>query len=258
MQEETVSEDASPAETQAEAFPDDLQETMIPCPNCKEMVPTSLYCLKCGYPLYMFRKEEESEVVLGPEEGAITKIQELTKDLMNSISLMLWSVDQMQEGGMEEEHFVKLFDEYRARSVQCIGQRKMLLTHYSRELASMARELEPYEKSLKEVKVNLRELEMRRSIGDLHEGEYEAKSPAYNWEIQYYEKDIARRRGDMKLLQDITKIIPAMEIDKAKDKVGEANVSVEAMLKEGAIGPETATRVRLSMDETSAFLDTFR
>lgn len=49
MQEETVNEIESPAYTQVEAFPDDLQTTMVPCPNCKEMVPTSLYCLNCGY-----------------------------------------------------------------------------------------------------------------------------------------------------------------------------------------------------------------
>jgi hypothetical protein len=30
------------------------------------------------------------------------------------------------------------------------------------------------------------------------------------------------------------------------------------MLKEGKIGPETATKVKVSLDETRAFLDNFR
>jgi hypothetical protein len=106
--------------------------------------------------------------------------------------------------------------------------------------------------------VKLRELEMRRSIGDLIEGEYEAKGPARKWEIRNYEDDISKRKGEMTFLEDITRVIPAMEIEKAKDNVEEANISLEEMLREGKIGPETAAKVKVSLDETKTFLDNFK
>ena len=255
MNDETVNENVD----QAEVFPENFEATMVPCPNCKETVPTSLYCLKCGYPLYMFRQAEAGiDVVLPPDEGSLSHMQAISKNLMNSISMKLWSVEQLKEGILEEDQFKRLFEDYQARSVQCIGKRKVLLARYSREQVAMARDLEPVENALKEAKVKLRELEMRRSIGDLIEGEYEAKGPARKWEIRNYEDDISKRKGEMTFLEDITRVIPAMEIEKAKDNVEEANISLEEMLKEGKIGPETATKVKVSLDETKTFLDNFK
>ncbi len=49
-----------------ETFVDDLKSKMVYCPNCKEQVPKSLYCLRCGYPLYTLKEEERGE----NEEGA--------------------------------------------------------------------------------------------------------------------------------------------------------------------------------------------
>lgn len=34
---------------------------VIHCPNCKEDVPRTLYCLNCGYPLYKLEQEKKSE-----------------------------------------------------------------------------------------------------------------------------------------------------------------------------------------------------
>jgi hypothetical protein len=69
---------------------------------------------------------------------------------------------------------------------------------------------------------------------------------------------MSKRKGEMTFLGDITRVIPAMEIEKAKDNVEEANISLDEMLKEGKIGPETATKVKVSLDETRVFLDNFR
>jgi hypothetical protein len=43
----------------------DLSSEVIHCPNCKEDVPKTLYCLNCGYPLYKI--EQKKEVVVEPE-----------------------------------------------------------------------------------------------------------------------------------------------------------------------------------------------
>jgi hypothetical protein len=44
-----------------------LQAEVLLCPNCKEEVPKTLYCLNCGYPLYKIeldQPEEDVEVVV--------------------------------------------------------------------------------------------------------------------------------------------------------------------------------------------------
>jgi hypothetical protein len=42
----------------------DLSSEVIHCPNCKEDVPKTLYCLNCGYPLY---KIEQKKTEMEPE-----------------------------------------------------------------------------------------------------------------------------------------------------------------------------------------------
>jgi len=54
----------------------DLSTEVVHCPNCKEDVPKTLYCLNCGYPLYkieqkkadMDEPEPETLEVVAPEE----------------------------------------------------------------------------------------------------------------------------------------------------------------------------------------------
>lgn len=255
MQEETITDN----ETQVESFPDNLYENLVTCPNCKDMVPQSLYCLKCSYPLHIIRQKEEGiDVELRPDKDALAQVQGMTKNLINSISLKLWSVDLLKEGAIEEEHFKRLFGEYQARSVQYVGQRKTLLAHYSREYTIKARNLEPIEKALSEAKVTLRELETRKSIGDLHEGEYEAKAPTFRWEIQHYNEDIARKKEEMTFIEGLTRVIPTVEIEKIKEKVQDAQVAKDELLKKAIISPETAATVKISLEETRAFLDNFR
>jgi len=58
--------------------PGDLASEVIHCPNCKEDVPKTLYCLNCGYPLYKIEKtgevsesEPETLEVVATEEAAM-------------------------------------------------------------------------------------------------------------------------------------------------------------------------------------------
>jgi hypothetical protein len=60
-----------------------LQAEVLLCPNCKEEVPKTLYCLNCGYPLYKIdldQPEEDVEVVVDEalepvEDEAIVKVE---------------------------------------------------------------------------------------------------------------------------------------------------------------------------------------
>ena len=45
----------------------DLTTEVVHCPNCKEDVPKTLYCLNCGYPLYKIEQKKEDMVEPEPE-----------------------------------------------------------------------------------------------------------------------------------------------------------------------------------------------
>jgi len=45
----------------------DLASEVIHCPNCKEDVPKTLYCLNCGYPLYKIEQEKPFAEPTEPE-----------------------------------------------------------------------------------------------------------------------------------------------------------------------------------------------
>jgi len=52
----------------------ELKPEVVLCPNCKEDVPKTLYCLNCGYPLYkmdVLEKAKKEEPVEEPEEVVI-------------------------------------------------------------------------------------------------------------------------------------------------------------------------------------------
>jgi hypothetical protein len=177
-----------------------------------------------------------------PDPAIVT----LTKDLMNSISLTLWSVDLLLEGSVEEDHFNNIFEGYEARSRSCMARRRKMLEH--------AQDLDLLEKSLTEAKVGLWELEVRNTIGDLHEGEYEAKAPSYSWEIRHSQEEIARRRGEIGFLEDPTKVLPAEKILGMKETCERAFEKIEGLQNSGGVGSETASMVKAFLEDTLEFL----
>ena len=62
----------------------------------------------------------------------------------------------------------------------------------------------------------------------------------------------------MTFLEDLTKVIPIVEIKETKEKVETSFMVMNDLLKEGIIGPETATNVKVSLEETRVFLENFR
>jgi len=337
-----------------------FQLEMVECPNCKEEVPKSIYCLKCGFPLYNLKEEtrdvtievspdpfdlqssddkmlnsehtivsEEEitpEITLYDEEQTIkeedlsisellieesedleleieedeedisflgeaiedaieeayqdnkfeeeketdigevsyerkmeiiecdsqseSEIKQLTKELLNVISLKLWSIDLLLEGRVEESHFNRIFEGYLSRSDECMKQRDEMLKRID--------DVKGIKKALEEVKVGLGELEIRKSIGDLREGEYEAKAPAYQWDILHYEEALSKKREEVDLLMDLTKVVSMEVINDMKERTRNADAAIDNIEKSGKIGSETIARIRSAMEETMNFLDDHR
>ena len=57
---------------------------VIHCPNCKEEVPRTLYCLNCGYPLY---KLEQQKIVETPVEEPVPEKHEPMEEVDMSIEI---------------------------------------------------------------------------------------------------------------------------------------------------------------------------
>jgi len=72
----------------------ELKPEVVLCPNCKEEVPKTLYCLNCGYPLYKMdvleqarkekpadepEEEEEVTIEVAPEPFSLGPLMELTE-----------------------------------------------------------------------------------------------------------------------------------------------------------------------------------
>jgi len=207
----------------------------VECPQCKNIVPDSLFCISCEYPLHTIeeasetddeREEDTNESVNVLEamlkgndsddstedekysEDAVRRAQrpeldksilELNRETVKCVSLKLWSIDQLLEKKIEESQFVKLFEGYNARHQQ--------LKDRGNEMLKNTRDIDAHEESLKKVKISLDELEMRKSLGDLFEGEYEAKGPAFRWEMQHYQEKVSARKMEISYLKDLTNTI---------------------------------------------------
>ena len=60
-----------------------LKAEALLCPNCKEEVPKTLYCLNCGYPLYKIEVESEPVVVEdAPEPVAVVEAEVVEEEVV--------------------------------------------------------------------------------------------------------------------------------------------------------------------------------
>jgi len=323
-----------------EAVRGDSGVRIVNCPHCKDDVPLSIYCLKCGYPMFELMKEhmsedgsdgdevsdghppdegeefrmepedleppqsEEAEPESKPEEeseamnvdtqesaepeepmeemkendppenvdtpdrdegevaapAAETQLDEadqgyepdealkdLMRNLANSINMKLWSVDQLLEGRISEQNFERLHEGYDARWRQLMDQRKERLTQ--------ARDLDSLEEGLERAYISLGELEIKKTLNDLFEGEHEAKAPAYEWEISHCERQLEGRRGEIAFLERLSNVVPRDELAKMAER---ARGYLDRMRSSEGLTElisGTYARLKTSMEEIVAFLE---
>jgi len=74
---------------------------VIRCPNCKEDVPKTLYCLNCGYPLYKLEQKKTEEKIKEEEETAELELEAEPVDMSVEIEQTEPSQSTLPE--LEEE-----------------------------------------------------------------------------------------------------------------------------------------------------------
>ena len=256
----------------------------VECPQCKNIVPHSLFCISCEYPLHTIEEVSETddesekgtnksvnvlEVMLkGNEsdnstededysEDAAGKAQrpeldksifELNREMVNCVSLKLWSIDQLLEEKIDESQFVQLFEGYNARHQKLIDRRNEMLKH--------TRDIDAYEELLKKVKISLDELEMRKSLGDLFKGEYEAKGPAFRWEIQHYQDKFSARKMEISYLKDLANTISPEILSEMKETTQGLLHTLDNLEIVEYVSSETIENLRRSLEDIITIFNT--
>jgi len=249
----------------------------VECPQCKNIVPPSLFCISCEYPLHTIEEvsetDDESEkgtnksvnvfkvISKGNEsdnsiededysEDAAGKAQrpeldnsilELNREMVKCVSLKLWSIDQLLEKKIDESQFNQLFEGYNARHQQLLDRKKEMLKH--------TQDIDTYEKLLKKTKISLDELEMRKSLDDLIEGEYEAKAPAFRWSIQHYQDKVSTRKMEITYLKDLTKTISPEILAEMKETTERLLHTLDNLEIVEYVSSETTSSLRRSLED---------
>jgi len=323
---------------------------VVHCPNCKEDVPKTLYCLNCGYPLYKdgqkvepdkpvaesatptppdqgdvelaVEPEEEakpvkavepSEPILAPDEkpleaveppkstmvevqpepSAPLEIQEkalipevasvqsveekpqpepepmqvapepvlptdsttprsseptvevatmideyeekaassyvpdpLTKELMDSLaknlSIRLKLLSLYRAGKVREETFIDLFEGYTAEGESFSQRREELLRKLNAEL-------EEVERNYVDATEAMELMEIKRAIGDISEGEYTVKMPAYRWDIDTYDLKVAEYRNHIAYLENLPGVYKKEELQELRELASLQYNTVDAL-----------------------------
>jgi len=249
----------------------------VECPQCKNIVPNSLFCISCEYPLHTIEEVSETddesekganksvnvlEVMLkGNESDNSTEdedysedaagkahrpepdnsIPELNREMVTCVSLKLWSIGQLLEEKIDESQFNQLYESYNARHQQLLDRRKEMLKH--------THDIDTYEKLLKKAKISLDELEMRKSLGDLILGEYDAKGPAFRWDIQHYQDKVSARKMEITYLKDLTNTISLDILSEMKETTERLIHTLDNLEIVEYVSSETISSLRRSLED---------
>ena len=174
-----------------------------------------------------------------------SKVKDNMFDIKKSVDLIIRLVDLYLKESIDEEHLNQFLYSYEHRLDQCLNRSLAWSL-----MLETSKNIEPIQKLLKETKLHLSEIEKKKMIGDISDEEYNLKVPVYKWDIDKYEGEIAKRKSELKILEDITQVVPKGEVDKLKKMAKKSKKTIEDLKKSGKIGPEIATRISEVLDKT--------
>jgi hypothetical protein len=123
-------------------------------------------------------------------------LKDLMENLAKNIVLKLKLVKLYRDGVVKEETFTKIFDEYSREGKIWSSRREELLNKHSTEV-------EGIEEAYANASEALELLEIKRSIGDISELEYEAKAPGYRWDIDHFDFLVADKKNKIAYLENV-------------------------------------------------------
>ena len=122
--------------------------------------------------------------------------KDLVENLAKNIALKLKLVKLYRDGVVKEETFTKIFDEYSREGKIWSSRREELLKKHSEDVEEM-------EEAYSNASEALELLEIKRSIGDVSDWEYDAKAPSYRWDIDHFDSLVADKKNRITYLEDV-------------------------------------------------------
>lgn len=234
-----------------------MEETTI-CRNCGREVPKTLYCIYCGAPLIgleeEIREQAEREIdVEGVEERAKTvairgDMKELMEKLRDHYIWRLRLCGILCDGGVSEEVFKRLYDEYSTKIEELQGERERLSSKLREELEERRRRLE-------EAKRQLEELNVRAAVGQIPMMEVEEKTPRLRREIEELEEETSRLEAELSRLRNIMSGVKPRELSNLEEIARRSIAALDRLVREGRLNREMAERVREDLRETLRLLE---
>jgi hypothetical protein len=134
----------------------------------------------------------------------------LTKEVMDNlaknITLKIRLTKLLRDNAVKEETFKKLFDSYVEQGRLWVSKRDEIVRRFKSDMERMEHELISTKK-------NSELLDIRKNIGDATDGEYNAKAPAYKWDIEHLEAEIQNCRGGIQYMVNLKSYVPSEEVN---------------------------------------------
>ncbi len=124
-----------------------------------------------------------------------------------------------------------------------------------KERLAQAKDLDSIEEGLERAYLGLGELEIKKTLNDLFEGEHEAKAPAYEWEISHCERQLEGRRGEIAFLERLSNVVPRDELAKMAERAKGYLDRMRSSEGLTELVSGTYARLKTSMEEIVAFLE---
>jgi len=194
--------------------------------------------------------EKAAEVILAEPEISFSPdplVAEVMKNLAKNFSLKVRLIKLLKDGGIKESTFNKLFESYSAAGERWMNRRNEILERNKFDVETM-------EKTLTEAKTSLEELEIRRAIGDATDEEYAAKSPAFRWDICSIEYKLQNRKAEIEYLGGLESAMSKAEAIELKEIAERCHVDLSCIENSGTMSPDTASRVKATLEETLELL----
>lgn len=190
--------------------------------------------------------EEIPDVLVDFQPDPQTKT--IMENLVKNISVKVKLINLLRDGSVKEVTFTRLFESYEAQGDRWKNRR-------IEELERSKYNLDTMEKNLADTKMKLEELEIRKAIGDSTDREYQAKAPAFKWDIDELENELKQRKGEIAYLENLEKTIPVEDMEELRATVESRQEFLNNLVEEEKISSETATRINASLERIVNYID---
>ena len=152
------------------------------------------------------------------------------------------------DGGVSEEVFKRLYDEYSTRIRELQGERERLSSRLREELEERRRRLE-------EARRQLEELNVRAAVGQIPMMEVEEKTPRLRREIEELEEETSRLEAELSRLRNIMSGVKPKELSNLEEIARRSIAALDRLVREGRLNREMAEKMREDLRETLRLLE---